>query len=110
MQIIFDDQAAEQLSKNQTILELETFDVGGIQRTAYCVIPADRIPLQDLTMLENLRELHAAYVRALSTDDLKLCTDIAEHLIGRFSGEMDSFYTETLARLQRTAETLTSNQ
>jgi hypothetical protein len=110
MQIIFDDAAAVQLSKNQTILELETFDIGGTQRTAYCVVPADKIPLQDLTMLENLQKLHAAYVKALANDDFKLCTDIAEHLMGRFSGELDSFYAETLARFSNTVETLMPNQ
>jgi len=110
MQIIFDEQAAEQLRAHQTILELETFDIGGVQRTAYCVIPAEKIPLQDLTMLENLRELHTAYVKALAAGDQKLCADIAEHLRGRFSGEMDSFYAETLARFSNTAEILTPNQ
>jgi hypothetical protein len=110
MQIIFDDQAAAQLSKNQTILELETFDIGGTQRTAYCVIPADKISLQDLTMLENLKELHAVYVKALATGDQKLCIDAAEHLMGRFSGELDSFYSETLARFSNTVETLMPNQ
>jgi hypothetical protein len=32
--------------------------------------------------------------------DLKLCEDIAEHLMGQFGGELDSFYEEIIKRLK----------
>ena len=98
MQIIWNREAAESLHTNQTVLELETFPVGEQTITAYCVIPAERV-FPDIMQLENLKELHQAFILAFNQKNYQLCQDIAPELIGRFAGELDSFYEEILKKI-----------
>lgn len=107
MQIIWDRAVVEQLKKTHTLLELETFNVNDQFMTAFCVIPAEKIGLDGFSRLENNKEMHLAFVRAYYNKDYKLCRDIAEHLIGQFGGEVDTFYEEILNRIDN--ETTTSN-
>ena len=98
MQIIWNQAAAESLRTNQTVLELETFPVGDQTITAYCVVPAERV-FPDITRLDNIKELHQAFISALNEKNYQLCQDIAPELIGRFGGELDSFYEEILKKI-----------
>lgn len=97
MQIVWDPTAIEQLRKSQTVLELETFQLEDQSITAYCVVPADKL-LSEMALLDRYIELHEGFVKAYKENNYKLCEDIAEHLMGKFGGELDSFYTEILAR------------
>lgn len=101
MQIIFDQDVAETLKNSHTVLPLETFVVNGKPQTAHCVVPADKIPLTDFPQLSNQVDLHKAFVNAYNTKDYKLCEDLYEHLMGKFSGELDSFYEEILNRIKK---------
>jgi hypothetical protein len=98
MQIVWDKKAVERLKNTHTILELETFEVNGEPIATYCVIPAEKIGLDGFSKLESLKALHAAFIEAYKEKNYKLCRDAAEHLIGAFSGEVDSFYQEILSR------------
>jgi predicted amidophosphoribosyltransferase len=100
MQIIWNQEAADRLKNSHTVLELETFEVRGSPITTYCVLSADQIPLEELLMLGNYIELHAGFVKAMKENDYKLCKDISEHLLGKFSGELDSFYEIILEKLK----------
>ena len=51
-----------------------------------------------MALLDRYIELHEGFVKAYKENNYKLCEDIAEHLMGKFGGELDSFYTEILAR------------
>jgi len=99
MQIVWDPVAVEQLRKNQTVLELETFQVNEKSVTAYCVVPADKI-LSEMAQLPNYIELHEGFVKAFKDSNYTLCRDIAEHLMGKFGGELDTYYKEILSRIQ----------
>jgi hypothetical protein len=101
MQIIWDQTAVDALKKTHTILELETFDVNGQAVTAYCVVPAEKI-MYELPLLDRYKELHSGFVRAYYEKNYMLCQDIAEHLIGKFGGELDTFYQEILSRIKTT--------
>lgn len=98
MQIIWNPDVVEQMQKTQTLLELEEFDIGERIVTTYCVIPAEKL-VQDLPQLENYKLMHNGFLEAMKDHDLKLCRDISEHLIGRFGGELDTFYQAILERL-----------
>jgi len=98
MQIIFNKDAADQLQDTHTVLELETFDVEGQTLHAFCVVPADKIPLTEFSQLSVYKQFHTAFVDALRKKDRKLCEDLAEHLMGKFGGELDTFYEEILKR------------
>jgi hypothetical protein len=97
MQIIWDPTVVDQLRKSQTILELETFQVEDKSLTAYCVLPADKV-LNELSTLDHYMGLHNGFVQALKENNQQLCNELAEHLLGRFGGELDSFYNEIVAR------------
>jgi hypothetical protein len=98
MQIIWNKEAAESLRTNQTVLELETFPVGEQTITAYCVVPAEQV-FPDIAQLENLKELHQTFISAFNQKNYQLCQDIAPELIGRFNGELDSFYQAILDKV-----------
>jgi hypothetical protein len=97
MQIVWDPTVIEQLRKSQTVLELETFVVEHNSITAYCVVPAEKI-LNEMSNINHYIELHEGFIVALNEKNYTLCTDIAEHLMGKFGGELDSFYNEILSR------------
>lgn len=99
MQIIWDYQAVLQLRKTHTVLELETFDVKGIPVTTFCVVPPEKIGLTGFSTLDKYVELHEGFIKALKEKDYKLCKDIAEHLMGQFGGELDSFYEVIVNRI-----------
>lgn len=98
MQIIWNQEAAKRLQTNQTVLELETFAVGDQTITAWCVIPAERV-FPEITRLDNIKELHQAFITAFNNKNYQLCQDLAPELIGRFGGELDSFYQEILNKI-----------
>lgn len=100
MQIIFNKDAVEKLRLNHTVLELETFNVDGQEVMAYCVVPADKIPLTEFPLLAAYIELHQSFLDGLRAKNYKLCKDITEHLLGKFGGELDTFYQEVLKRLE----------
>ena len=99
MQIIWHKDAVEQLKNTHTLLELETFDVEGTPVTTYCVVPAEKIVFE-LNTVEHFKDLHSAFVRAYYSNDYKLCKDLSEHLMGKFGGELDTFYEEILSRFK----------
>lgn len=101
MQIIWDQQAAHQLKNSHTILELETFLVDGKSITAYCVLPAEKI-FPEMAQLETLTQLHATFIASFNEQNYDLCRDIAPELVGRFGGELDSFYTAILDKINTT--------
>jgi hypothetical protein len=99
MQIIWNKEAAQSLQKSHTVLELETFAVGDQTITAYCIIPAERV-FPEITRLDNIKELHQAFIDAFNNKNYQLCQDLAPELIGRFGGELDTFYQEILNKLK----------
>jgi hypothetical protein len=51
-----------------------------------------------MTMLDHWKKLHSEFVKANKEKDAKLCHDLAEHLTGKFCGELDTFYEEVCKR------------
>lgn len=100
MQIIWNQQAAESLRNSHTVLELETFAVGNQTITAYCVIPPEKV-FPEITRLDNIKELHQAFITAFNNQDYKLCQDLVPELVGRFGGELDDFYTTVIDKITK---------
>jgi hypothetical protein len=92
MQIIFNRQSADELRSRYTVLELETFDVEGQQLETFCVVPADKMNLAHLPNLESDIRLHEKLIEELKKENYKFCLDAIDHLLGKFGGELDSFY------------------
>ena len=99
MWIITGQEAADKLVGNYTVLELETHDSAQGPVTAYCVVEAEKIPLLEIPMIGNHKELHNEFIKEYRNGNYKFCRDAAEHLMGYFGGEVNSFYEEILRRI-----------
>lgn len=105
MQIIFGKENAEELRERYTVLELEELPVEGYGVIeAFCVIPAEKIGLDNLPNLENWIKLHHDFLHGYKTNQYSYCLDCIKHLMGKFGGEVDSFYEEIKRRIVETEQ------
>jgi len=101
MDIIFNRQIAEELSEKYLILELEEHIVEDKVLETFAVVSSDQIPLSEYTTLEHYKKLHSSFVQANKEKNSKLCNDLAEHLVGRWGGELDEFYNIVCSRFAK---------
>jgi hypothetical protein len=99
MNIIFGD-ALESIPNNYTVLELDTFVLppDGAARTSYCVI--EKVPLTDFPVMEAFIKVHTDMMQAYRDQNWDYCLHAISGLIGRWNGELDSFYTNLLQRVE----------
>ena len=100
MQLIFGRDNAEALRERYTILDLETIEKDGVKLEVFCVIPAEKIGIPDLPQLENWIKLHNDFLHGYQTQQYDYCRQCIEHLMGKFGGEVDSFYSIILERIE----------
>jgi hypothetical protein len=108
MNIIFGRENAEKLREKYTVLDLEKLVVEGKEVEVFCLIPAEKIALPDLPQLENWTKLHNDFLNGYNTQQWNYCRQCIEHLMGKFGGEVDSFYTIILERID-SAEAIKSD-
>jgi hypothetical protein len=101
MQIIFGKDNAEQLRERYTVLDLETLEIEGNTIEVFCLIPADKIGLTDMPQLANWTKLHQEFVEGYKNKHYDFCRQCIEHLMGKFGGEVDTFYEEILRRIDQ---------
>ena len=99
MNIIFGD-ALETLPDNYTVLELDTFvfPPNSNKRTSYCVI--EKVPLTDFPMMEAYIKVHVDMMQAYRDQNWDYCRHAINGLTGRWNGELDSFYSNLLQRVE----------
>ena len=98
MHIIF-GSTAQEIPNSFTVLELDTFRMVKENRTdtAYCVV--EKIPLTEFTTLDAYKKIHADLVRYYKQRQWEYCENAIEGLMGRWNGELDTFYTDLLRRV-----------
>ena len=105
MQIIFGTESANELRQRYTVLELEEMTIPETDEqpsktvVAYCVVPAEKISLEELPIIDNWVKLHEDFLNGYKTQQYDYCTQCIEHLMGKFGGELDTFYEEILRRI-----------
>lgn len=100
MNIIFGRENAEKLRERFTVLDLEKVKMeNGIEMEVFCLIPAEKLGLMDLPQLPNWIKLHDDFLNGYKTEQWNYCRQAIEHLMGKFGGELDSFYEEILKRI-----------
>lgn len=92
MNIIFGKTNADLLKEKYLVLDLETFEVDGKQLECFCLVDSEKIAPTDYALLDHYTQLHRAFVDNLKTKNYNLCRDLIPHLLGKFGGELDSFY------------------
>jgi hypothetical protein len=81
-----------------TVLELDTFQTAtGDRETAYCVI--ENIPLQDFPVLDAFVKVHHDLMKAYRGRNWEYCESAIAGLVGRWNGELDTFYMDLADRV-----------
>lgn len=99
MQVIFGKATAEQVRERYTVLELETFHANGQDIAAFCVVPSDKIPLEDIRQVDELKNLHREFIDSYNSANYEEVKTLYKQLHGRWSGELDSFYDTILNKV-----------
>lgn len=97
MNIIF-GEAIKNIPNSYTVLELDTINTDGAVVTAYCVI--EKIPLQEFPLIEAHVKLHADVLKNYRLQHWEYCEKAIDALLGKWNGEVDSFYTTLLERIK----------
>jgi len=100
MNIIFGDNVAALAREKYTVLELDTFVIEDRDQTATAYAIVEKIPLLEMTNLPHYQDLHENLMREYRKRNWKYCEDAIGHLRGRWSTELDSFYSELHQRIQ----------
>jgi len=100
MYIVYDtNNDLNALRSKYLVLELDTVEINENTLTAYAVVDAENVILQEITMLDKLKELHENLIKNYRLKNWNYCNNAIEHLKGKFKGELDSFYEELDARI-----------
>jgi hypothetical protein len=99
MNIIF-KQNLPAVDHKYTTLDLDTFCMpDGSQYTACCVV--ENIPIDELSQTENLKQLHGELIANYGQQRWDFCEQAIEQLMGRWGGEVDSFYVDLKNRIDQ---------
>ena len=101
MNIILGRENIEQAQEKYTVLELDTLIINGAADpvTAYCLI--EQVPIDQIAGMDQFRDLHNNLMANYRKRNWKYCEDAIEHLMGKWGGELDSFYTEMSQRISQ---------
>jgi len=99
MNIMFEDSITDEVKSKYMLLELDTFYFSGIdkQKTSFCLI--EPVSISELLNIEKNLELHKNFIKNYKLRNWKYCEDALEHLLGKWNGEVDSFYKEIISRI-----------
>jgi hypothetical protein len=100
MHIIFGKDKLNGVDSKYTVLELDTIKVDSVQDplTAYCLV--ENIPITEIQEICQNKDLHANLLKNYRLQNWKYCEDALEHLVGKWNGEIDSFYLDLRDRIK----------
>ncbi len=100
MHIVYGKEQADRLKEKYTVLELDTVKVEEVDKnlTLYAVVDTEKLGVIDLPQLAQWVKLHEDLIRNLKKKDKNFCLQAVEHLLGKFGGDIDSFYEHVKGR------------
>ena len=110
MNILLGKENLPDVNDKHVVLELETllYPDSDEPVTAYCLIEADNV--EKVLGIDQHIELHENFIKNYKKGDMHFCKEAIGHLIGKFAGEVDTFYTTMLERVKHLEkETLPSD-
>jgi len=104
MNIMFEDSITDEIRTRYILLPLDTFRLAAAKNTstAYCLI--ENTPIQEMFSVDQYLDLHQNLVKNYYLRNWNYCEQAIEHLLGRWNGELDSFYKEINSRVQHFKE------
>ena len=99
MNIIFDCPQVEELKQRHTVLELDSFWLPNIEHPvkSWCVV--ETVPIVEIDTIEHYAALHDQLINHYKQKNWQVCQDAIALLIGRWGGELDSFYRHLNGRI-----------
>jgi len=99
MYIIFGSNAAEEVSKTKTVLEVDTIRImpNNVLAPSYCVL--DSVPLTESQIINNSKKIHADLITQYRQQNWQYCINAIKDLKGQWNGELDDFYDNLLERV-----------
>lgn len=100
MNILFESAITNEIKNKYILLPLDTFYFKSTDKieTAYCLI--ENTPILEMVLVEQNRDLHLKLIENYQKRNFQFCKNAIDHLIGRWSGELDSFYQSMLERIE----------
>jgi len=104
MNIIFGD-SVNSIPDQYTVLELDTFRTVDSDKTvtAYCVV--EKLALDEFATMKSYKKIHADLIDAYRNQHWNYCEQAIAGLMGKWSGELDTFYADLLTRVSQHKET-----
>jgi hypothetical protein len=99
MNIILGEHAAQNLGEKYVVLELDRFLIGGAPEPIRSYAVLEITSISDIGRIKQLRDLHENLIRYYRQKNWKFCEDAFEHLVGAWSGQLDSFYEHLKCRI-----------
>lgn len=101
MNILFESAITEEIKNKYILLPLDTFYFKSSNRTetAYCLV--ENTPILEMMSVDHYRNLHLKLMENYQKGNWQFCENAIEHLIGRWSGEVDSFYSDMVSRINK---------
>ena len=100
MNVVFTKEAANKLSETYTVLPLppitQTEGETTVTVEPHVIIDMEKVPLQEISSLDQWSDLHRQLVINHVKQDYNFCEQAIEHLMGKFKGELDSYYQHVL--------------
>ena len=103
MNIIFGD-SVNSIPDQYIVLELDTFHTAdsGNTVTAYCLV--EKLAMDEFATMESYKQIHADLLEAYRNQHWNYCEQAINGLMGRWSGELDTFYSDLLNRVNQCKE------
>jgi hypothetical protein len=94
MNIIIGKDNAEAMKSKYTVLPLEDMKFKSNPdlpaTTAYCLI--EKIPVSEINKINEYANLHIKFYENYQKGNFTFCEQALEHLVGKWGGEIDSYY------------------
>jgi L-cysteine desulfidase len=100
MNIIFGD-SVDSIPDHYTVLELDTFRPADSNKTmtAYCLV--EKLALDEFVTLEHYKQIHVDIIKYYKQKHWDYCEQAIQGLMGKWGGELDTFYTDLLNRVKQ---------
>ena len=101
MNIILESQITDDIKSKYMLLELDTFRIKDKDQpiTAFCLV--DPMDIDEMMECQQFVDLHSNLTPNYRKQNWNYVEQAIEHLHGRWSGQLDSFYDELIARVGR---------
>jgi hypothetical protein len=99
MNIIVGEENARHLDGRYLVLELDSFRVTGKSELIQSYALIDSLSFSDLFQVDEYRKLHQNLIQNYRSKNWESCRVAIEQLMGKWQGDLDSFYENLLERI-----------